>query len=69
MTLQAGNNVTSLCGASEQLDVCSVGPGSEGARPLLGLLTPGSGADAGLATGGNIPLVPKKKGFTCFWRH
>lgn len=44
MTLQAGNNVTSLRGASEQLGCLFCRSREcEGARPLLGLLTPGSG--------------------------
>lgn len=40
-----------------------MGPGIEGARPFLGLLTPGSGAGAVFATGGSIPLVPQKERF------
>lgn len=51
------------------LDVCSVGPGSvREPGPFWG----SSHQEVGLAlfaTGGSIPLIPKKEGFTCFGRH
>lgn len=77
MTLQARNNVTSLRGASEQLDLCSVGLGSKGARPALGtpaakpprcwLSCQGAGLVAFAAGGAVSPPQPPKERVCSLW--